>query len=56
VDFIFGFGMHNHHDLLTQQPERDLTLFTIVLAAVFKGKRRAHEDLLSIGEIHPVLF
>jgi hypothetical protein len=39
VDFICVFGMHDHHDLLTQQPERDPALFIVVLAVVFKARQ-----------------
>jgi hypothetical protein len=56
VDFKFRFGMHNHHDLLTQQLERNPALFTVVLAVIFKGERRTCEDPFSVSEIRPMLF
>src|SRR5712691_6327929 len=55
TDFLCCFGMHNHHDFHTQQPERDPTLFTIVLAVVFKSEGRTCEDSRSVGEIHSML-
>src|SRR6266511_5550241 len=56
ADFLFSFGMHDHHDLLTQQPERDPTLFPVVLTVIFKREGRPREDPLRDGEIQPMFF
>src|SRR5437016_4131819 len=55
ADFLFRFGMHNHHDLHSQQPECNPTLLTRVLAVVFKREDRTCEDPLSVGDIHTML-
>ena len=39
-----AFGMHDHHDCRTQQPECDPTLFPVVLTLVCKREGRTCQD------------
>jgi len=43
--------MHDHHDLCTQQPECDPTLFPVVFTIIFKREGRTREDPFRISEI-----
>src|SRR6266446_9624376 len=52
MDFLVRFGMHDHDDRDTQQPECDPTLFSVVLTRIFKREGRTREHPFRLREIH----
>jgi hypothetical protein len=47
----FGFGVHDHYDLLSQQTQRHPSLFAVVLAIILESESRTCEDQFGVSEI-----
>ena len=53
-DFIAGFGMDNHDDLVLQQPQDHEALFPVIKTPIFDGVSNPGEHYRGIDEIEPV--
>jgi len=47
--------MHDDHNFITQQVDRDKALLTIIKTGVFEGKCESLENTVSIGEVKIML-
>jgi hypothetical protein len=55
MDFIVGLSVHYGNGDALQKSQRDQTSLTVGNTIVFKGKRRAREGALRVGEVDTVL-
>ena len=54
MNALWCFGMHERDADASEEPQGHKTLFRILKAVVFKGKRRSRKNLLGIHEIQAV--
>jgi len=55
TDVICSFRMHDDHNFITQQADRDKALLTAIKTGVFEGKCEPLENTVSIGEVKVML-
>jgi hypothetical protein len=47
--------MHDDHNFITRQTDRDKALLTVIKTGVFEGKCEPPENTVSIGEVKVML-